>query len=695
VLTLHRSQKQLTRDEVSTAFDLCFKHAYDQLVQHKKALEEKEISLRPSVISLYRLHCSTDLPSEITLHSDPDKQQKQIEELLEHSKFSQVVYPLPMQHYRSYNSIVSLSDWSFLDSAMLSKLKEEFLLSKSPESGDIEKIIETVLQAPREKSVVKGLSKWVRTRRDRLRANSSPNQADPSRWATLLIPALHKVLARSPQLLDKLVHLEAAFNSVRNQAASLGLTDRLLTTGLISHCAIFVDKYVIDLCNEELSALGLALTKSMKVWLHEMMLQYLVSSQANYRTQQIDKILDNFNKPKLGKVWKLHFMEQVLRGPDRDAKAVDNLIDEFSRAVLVVCVDNSRKKTDLDLAEFKKNLSRYKMQFQVEQNLNAMTPEMIMHYIEDTPYYIARLVYAESKQKEEVLIAEARKIFHMEADCVRDLAQWLHGIVGQLGPASAKASDIFRAEEDDAKGVLTRKEAAAALLLQDIVKRNLYEKSYDVGGSSLDVVVKLSIREAPPSAASQTKALLAALQELYYISDLFSFLSILWGKLEELADQLDSYQCEIAQLDTTNTLQQIRENAGGCTQMCPCCARFCDEDHTEIVLAPIGSGENRHKCRVGHQYRALAGVSHYKTKFASLQLCQTMKDTDMIWFKDHYVQWHEYKASFPEWSFHFPSHAEREAIESAESRMALIWNTIGREMSNKYLLCQKICLKFI
>jgi hypothetical protein len=674
---------------VQNAFDEYFAEVCGELAKRKQKLEEKEISLRPILIGLYRLYC-TSLPAAPTLYQLTADKQAQIMRELEYTRYDNIVYQIPAQIYTPDSKLQSANGYVFLNYSLISQLQTEVekYLSKSPSAVEFDtNIISTILRSSQLEPSLVTLAYWLSSAKNRLFATISSNPATPPKWrGSIFLPALHKILHTSPEMLAKLIHLKSAFHLLHECATSLQPTNRLPTIDTIGKCATFVTTKVINHCNEELSALGLSFTKPMKGYFHELMLQHLVTSQANYLKQQIDKAFKLFNDPELISMWRADFVEQALVGPKRDVTAANRLAKAFEHAIKSICQEESQSKLYGAWLRFSRNHTRFKMQCEVERNLVDIALNELIAYIEDPPTYIHNRVNTKLEQYKTELQAEVQKIYSNKALGVRELVSWLCSI--ELAPNyCSKANDIFSPEGDylHRQGLLAKKERATAYLVRDLMRGHPCHL-YTLDGITLRVVARISTNELTPLAVQCAELLLEGLEaHVYSISDLQYFLSALIECLLQTANQLDAYPQNSSQVDTGIAEFKVLENARGCMQLCPCCMRCCDEDHA-WTLALVGIGENRHKCRLGHQYRALAYVNHYKTKIASLQLCQTMQDADMVWFEDQYIQWHEVKVKFPEWDF---SPAVVTDLADDANRMAYIWRKVGRQLSLKNLCFHK------
>ena len=77
---------------------------------------------------------------------------------------------------------------------------------------------------------------------------------------------------------------------------------------------------------------------------------------------------------------------------------------------------------------------------------------------------------------------------------------------------------------------------------------------------------------------------------------------------------------DLREMDLDAVYLEFKHESIGCTETCPCCGRKCDQ--------PIQDLNHRHACTLGHQLRAMAGVT--VQGFPSFQTCEEIPDDAKI-----------------------------------------------------------------
>ncbi|UJR24309.1 hypothetical protein I4U23_027276 [Adineta vaga] len=124
--------------------------------------------------------------------------------------------------------------------------------------------------------------------------------------------------------------------------------------------------------------------------------------------------------------------------------------------------------------------------------------------------------------------------------------------------------------------------------------------------------------------------------------------------------------------------QQLTNRTRGCEISCPCCKRICDVDHYLDLTSPVGQGDNRHRCQLGHQIRGMGGVRYEKTNEASMVRCQFVKDNDRIVTDNNILKiWKDFKNYNCNWDFESDLNVDR-------TLSVYIWDRIGQQLCDHY-----------
>ena len=170
------------------------------------------------------------------------------------------------------------------------------------------------------------------------------------------------------------------------------------------------------------------------------------------------------------------------------------------------------------------------------------------------------------------------------------------------------------------------------------------------------------------------------------ISNLVGFLQSLLNEREKILGDFDRLPCDFRAMDTRDTYRRLLDKVRGCRNVCPCCHRPCDVDHTRIKSQP-GSQDNEHRCLTGHALRAMNGYKFEETEEASLWTCEQIKDDQIVVVDNQRYLWSEFKSNHSHWKFE--SNFDRDDLDRLHGKFLLVWQKIGRN------LCEKYNMKFV
>lgn len=640
-----------------------------------------------SIINIYKLYCS-DLPNseeiaqEIDISQDPEARLEQQVAIMSDSSFKDILYHLPNFPDTPDFRIISEAGWVFVNQATLTMMKEGLVDHYSEQTSVKELSSQTIkdlfVEKPFTDRIVSSMMKLLINSKCVMLSPNSRNELSPNKLAQKLVKGLSMALDSSPQLIAKLVNVRCPFDMVRSKAQEVQLQDRLTSTEMIHRCVGFVNDDIIFPCDSDLSAFGCAMSKATRARLHMLMLQYLIAFNMRYHSKRIDQ----HTSQQLRDSWKATFMEQTLRGPTRDASHVESIVNRFDEGLQHYCLENARNVFSNVLDELQHSNTRFNLQLEFERNMESKSKEELLSYVRDTVGVIGGIFEAKWKLEEVGVLEQARLVYLAEGDSLLALEKWVSEVHTQIESARfSTANDIFLAPSGlGAVQALLKKEKAVVLLYCDLLRGRRVNSRYTVDGMELDVVewIVASSSGNGRQDLGRIDFLVREISSIGTISDLYTFSSKLVAQLSSISNQLRRHQCLTATLDPYNRLQLARERAAGCSQECPCCKRVCDEEHWRLS-DPVGTGTNRHKCRLGHQYRGMAGFAYEKTKFACLKSCGDMQDDEKVWFQDRYLLWREFKEKFSSWDFGFPLDSK------GATKVPYLWNVVGEELCIEYL----------
>jgi uncharacterized protein YegL len=165
------------------------------------------------------------------------------------------------------------------------------------------------------------------------------------------------------------------------------------------------------------------------------------------------------------------------------------------------------------------------------------------------------------------------------------------------------------------------------------------------------------------------------------IDNFAAFLQNLINGETNLRNELSELKHDFDTIDKQDTYGRLLDKIKGCPNLCPCCNRPCDVDHTQIKSRP-GSKDNQHCCTTGHALRAMNGYKFEATDEASLLMCEHIKDDQIIIIGPQRIRWAQFKSNHNDWNF--VSKLNEEELAKLHGKFLTIWTKIGPQLCEKY-----------
>jgi energy-coupling factor transporter ATP-binding protein EcfA2 len=684
-----RSGKIYTKQELVNEFKTCFDDCYSDLIKQREHKEKANKISCLSQIDTYKLFY-TDLPTTVKedlMKFIGDSSQFHMTALLQQyevEKYRGFIYALPPV---SDDAGIDprLTDPSFkwtLFSDAIHKLSEQVRLHLQVNPNAISLGHGFFTEALSHQNIVVRAVRYVR--KGLLCLFNPPPRATlaaPPRWAILMIHELHKELLASPELIIKVANVALPFEIVDE----LKLTDGLYQPDAVQRCVAELDK-IIASCDSELRVFSFALSKTTKANMHMLMLQHLITSHLRFHSKRLQETVDNFKSQE--ETYRDNFLQQTSNGPEMDSASVGVMGNSMRTTLLADCLSTARKEFIVQMAAFAKTTNRALLQSTYERVLLDKSTEVEkVRYVKYPSVVLSEQFQELWNNKQAEILCEANKTYETKANLLRHLTRWVGQVLAFLNEAKIYDSrETFTAPHgSNLTDSHLAKGKAAVLLLMDLLAGKLVEPRYTAEKVVL-VVQKLTCvsPKLDPVLKYIVSILLESLKSVIQISNLQVFVAKLETELRVITDLIAAERCAINILDDSNTLEGIKAKAIGCTEMCPCCKRCCDEDHSKHRSISVGQLENKHKCISGHQYRGMAGYALKKDKLASLKVCGFVKDFEKVEFEGKYYKWKDFKDKFPLWQFEVPTQVDNAIIQNQQNWMAKFWSYVGPSICKEY-----------
>jgi uncharacterized protein YegL len=209
------------------------------------------------------------------------------------------------------------------------------------------------------------------------------------------------------------------------------------------------------------------------------------------------------------------------------------------------------------------------------------------------------------------------------------------------------------------------------------------KKVYKVREDALHAFQLLVQERKPSSELAKLIKDLKAVYEKISIGNLVIFLETLLKEKDKIIN--DFYQCK-SDFKDIDTYARLLDKVRGCPDLCPCCRRPCDVDHTQFKSKP-GAAYNEHRCQSGHSLRAMNGYKFEGTGEASLFMCEQIKDDQVIVIGPTRYQWSKFKEDHLDWIFE--SALTEDELSKLHGKYLTVWEKIGP------ILCQQYGMTYV
>ncbi|CAF2083948.1 unnamed protein product [Rotaria magnacalcarata] len=471
---------------------------------------------------------------------------------------------------------------------------------------------------------------------------------------------------------------------------------RQIRTELIQKIVGLINSLIIDVDNE-LAPFCLSLSRPLKSTFHTcaivLLTKYYYDEQINHFTQTLSTL--QAKKSDLKK----YFISMVVSNASVDENYAINLGKQFKEHLLKLFTDEGQQIINIELKNYDRLNRKWIQDCCDGQLLTHNDTRWHLDYIEN-PTKIIEELFNQLWSNVQKLIDQKlndRKSFYL--NILIEFFYIIQGIldtVTRFGAAAKFVNDILISAETnslDANENLINKKHCMAILFFEFFTQQAIPTLLTNNGKEynlkLDVLsaFQLLIKQRKPSAhLSAIVQSLAAINKKIYIGNFFTFLQTLLKEKDKLLDDLNRCKSDFKSIDTQDTYTCLLDKVRGCPDLCPCCKRPCDVDHTQVKSKP-GSEYNEHRCLSGHTLRAMNGYKFEVTEEASLLMCEQIKDDQVIVIGPMRYQWSQFKKNHPNWVF--DSTMNDDELNRLHGKFLTVWQRIGPH------LCEKFQIKYV
>ncbi|CAF3061670.1 unnamed protein product [Rotaria socialis] len=470
---------------------------------------------------------------------------------------------------------------------------------------------------------------------------------------------------------------------------------RQIRTELIQRIVGIINSLIIEVDNE-LAPFCLSLSLQLKSTFHTcaviLLTQYYYDQQMKHFFQTVSEL--DTKKDDL----KSYFISMVVSNASIDENYAMNFAKKFKEHLIKLFMQEGQHTIHRELKTYD-CLNRKWIQDRCDGLLLTSDHQWLLDYIENPTKIIEQFFTALWGHIEEAI---DQKLTDQKGFYVARLNEFFFCIQGmletasKLGAAATFVNDVFLSEEtnilDVNKNLINKQRCMASLFMKyftvnDIpISFNADGKMYRLRNDALDAF-RLLLQQRPPSRELST--VIEQTSEIYNVSsigNLVIFLQTLLRSKETFLTDLNRCKSDFKNMDSQETYANLLDKVRGCQNLCPCCRRPCDVDHTQLRSSP-GSQYNEHRCLSGHSLRGMNGYKFEFTEEPSLFMCEQIKDHQIIVIGSVRCRWSQFKKDHPDWIF--DSALNDAELNRLHGKFLTVWQKVGRQ------ICEKFNMKFV
>ncbi|CAF4056103.1 unnamed protein product [Rotaria sordida] len=259
-----------------------------------------------------------------------------------------------------------------------------------------------------------------------------------------------------------------------------------------------------------------------------------------------------------------------------------------------------------------------------------------------------------------------QNLLERKAFCIKIITEFFYCIQGMLDsvrhldPPNKLIDEIFQSDASNALNINDelndKNQCMVRVIYQYMAEQRIplsltvNRTTYHIREDAFKAFQSLIQQRRPSNELAKIIKKISSVFKNIPISNLIAFLEVLLTEREKILHDFNQIPCNFDHIDQHDTYARLLDKVRGCPDLCPCCRRPCDVDHTQIKSNP-GSLYNEHRCQSGHNLRAMNGYKFETTNEPSLLMCEQIKDDQILIIGPRRYQWLDFKRYHSDWIF--------------------------------------------
>ena len=519
-------------------------------------------------------------------------------------------------------------------------------------------------------------------------AEPAPSDARPGIWKKLL-----HVKKSFDELLDIILRA-ITINETENRRRSVDID---LVQQLVGKVLDHINK--ID---NELDIFKLAASKHYLGTMHTYTVLTLTKFYYDEQWHFFDDVLSKVREKKPG--WRDYFIVMVTQDQNADPRFAQDLVQVFVNSVIAYFQKKAQEHIKTKVKDEKNQLDRLALLVELDQKVSTMSDDELYNYITDPVKALNKRfdeLWVSKKTAIELFITECKQECKSIIEQFFQVFKTIQSVLQQHQADKATfVSELFTTSDGSGSLNIVNKGRCVSLLLYEYFsKKNPLPVRYQVFNityllSQTGIEMMKNFPPLPPARPDKTDVatILSMMANKFNTTSVLNLTTFVEECLKQKSTATQSFENQsnstIIFLNNLCSEEKRIFEMSQCAELCPCCNRICDVDHSfKKAAAAAGTGENLHSCQVGHQYRAFAKIEYEKKhdvtglNEASVKRCENIKDHDIIYTPGNgsRCSWSEYKGT-PKckgWDWKFESKVQDIHTGRLTSNLPSIWRRIG------------------
>ncbi|CAF3808894.1 unnamed protein product, partial [Rotaria magnacalcarata] len=376
----------------------------------------------------------------------------------------------------------------------------------------------------------------------------------------------------------------------------------------------------INEINNELDIFKLAASKHYQAMMHTCTVLLLTKFHYDEQWRFFDEVLSKVREKTSG--WRAYFIAMVTQDPTADprfaADIVKALLESVVRAFLTKAKEAIEKQVELDT----KSLDRLSLLTELDIKGATMHDDELYAYVKNPLGALNNRFEERWKSTKTAIELAIEQLKQEHKTIIIQFFQTLQ-IIQQVLQQNKADKPTFISELFTTHGgladvnILNKGRCVSLLLYAYFSRQNPIPRQFRVFNCdySLSPIGTQMIERFPPPSEKVT-AIMSTMADKFNstsILNLVIFINTCFDQKTTTENNFED-QSKTVVSDLTNLANRLKQIFidKQCRTPCPFCNRICDVDHTIDKRTAGGTGENLHRCQIGHQYRAFALVKYEK-----------------------------------------------------------------------------------